>query len=96
MLDVSASHNPIDDSGALFIVNRSQTEMLNTEVVWQSAAPSIVKEAWQLSGSDPKAVNTFETPNNITAQPLNNVAIQDSKLALQLPPLSFTAVSLNA
>ena len=96
MLDVSASHNPEDDSSALFIVNRSQTETLNTEVVWQSASPATVKEAWQLAGSDPKAVNTFDAPDNITAQPLKGVTIQDGKLALQLPPLSFTAVSFSA
>jgi alpha-L-arabinofuranosidase len=57
--------------------------------------PNGVSEAWQLVGTDLKAANTWENPNAITAQKLANVALRDGKIALQLPPMSFTAVSVN-
>jgi alpha-N-arabinofuranosidase len=94
-LDVSASHDPATGKQAIFIVNRSQTETINTEINWQSEVPNGVSEAWQLAGTDLKAANTWENPNAITAQKLSNVALRDGKIALQLPPMSFTAVSVN-
>ena len=94
-LDVSASHDPATGKQAIFIVNRSQTDTINTELNWQSAAPTGVGEVWQLAGADLKAANTWENPNAITAKQLSNVAVKDGKVALQLPPLSFTAVSVN-
>ncbi len=35
-LDVSASYDPSSGAGAVFIVNRSQTETVETEIVWQN------------------------------------------------------------
>ncbi|MEZ4664783.1 MAG: alpha-L-arabinofuranosidase C-terminal domain-containing protein [Caldilineaceae bacterium] len=94
-LDVSASHDPVSGAQAVFIVNRSQTDAINTEIVWQSAAPQSVKQAWQLSGADLKAANTWENPNHITAQAITPPAIQDGRAQITLPPLSFTALSIG-
>jgi alpha-N-arabinofuranosidase len=95
LLDVSASYDAANDQGAVFIVNRSQTETLTTDVTWQGAAPGKVLSASQLSGTDPKATNTFENPNTIVPEQLNDLKIQDGTLTVQLPPLSFTVVSLG-
>lgn len=95
LLDVSASYDAANDQGAVFIVNRSQTETLTTDVTWQGAAPSKVRAASQLSGTDPKATNTFEHPDTIVPKQLNDLKIQDGTLTVQLPPLSFTVVSLG-
>ena len=94
-LDVSASHDPATGKQAVFIVNRSQTDTINTELVWQSEAPNGASEVWQLAGPDLKAANSWENPNALTAQRLANVAVKDGKVALQLPPMSFTAISVN-
>ena len=93
-LDVSASYDEATGSQAIFIVNRSQTDTVNTELVWQDGGPSSVQETWQLSGADPKAANSWEQPNLLTAKKVANPALQDGKIALSLPPLSFTAISL--
>lgn len=95
LLDVSASYDEATGVGGVFIVNRSETETINTELIWQSAAPRQVNEAWQLAGTDVKATNTWEQPNNITAQPIKTAAIDNQKLTLTLPPLSFTALSVK-
>ena len=39
-LDVSASYDEASKTMCVFIVNRSQTETLPTELVWQNGAPS--------------------------------------------------------
>lgn len=92
LLDVSASFDPESGKGAVFIVNRSQTESLETEIAWQNGAPEVVEAVWQLSGSDLKAVNTLEHPDNIITRPVPTVPVEGGKVKLVLPPLSFTAV----
>ncbi len=95
LLDVSASYDEATGTSGIFIVNRSETETLNTELIWQSTAPQQVSEAWQLAGTDVKAVNSWAQPHNITAQPIKTPAIDHGKLMLILPPLSFTALSVK-
>ena len=95
LLDVSASHDPATGNGAVFIVNRSQTEALTTTLHWQSDAPIAISELWQLSGTDVKAANTWDNPHNIVAQQLSAPTMQDNELTLQLPPLSFTAIQVQ-
>jgi alpha-N-arabinofuranosidase len=48
-----------------------------------------------MSGTDPKAANTFEQPHRIVPADLGKVPIQDGRLSLQLPPLSFTVVAIG-
>jgi alpha-N-arabinofuranosidase len=94
LLDVSASHDPATGKQAVFIVNRSQAESVTTDLIWQDGAPSQVAEAWQLSGDDPKAENTWDNPNIIAPKKLSRLKLEDDVMRLRLPPLSFTAISL--
>jgi alpha-L-arabinofuranosidase len=93
LLDVSASYDEANNRGAVFLVNRSQQEAVTTDVVWQGAAPGRVPAIYQLSGADPKAVNTFERPDVIVPQRLEGGSLRDGRITLRLPPLSFTAVT---
>ena len=92
LLDVSASYDEAAGRGAVFLVNRSQTEAVTTEVVWRGAAPGQAVAIHQVAGNDPKAINTFERPDVVVSRELGGEAISDGKLTLKLPPLSFTAV----
>lgn len=94
-LDVSASHDPATGNAAVFIVNRSQTETIATEIEWQGDLPTSVNEVWQLAGTDLKMVNSWENPNNLVAEKVSGVKIQDGKITMSLPPMSFTAVSVG-
>ena len=93
LLDVSASYDQANDRGAVFIVNRSQHEAVTTDIGWQGAAPAQVAAAYQLSGSDPKAVNTFAQPNLIGPKQLDGLRVEDGRITLRLPALSFTVVT---
>lgn len=94
LLDVSASHNLETGSGALFLVNRSQTEAVPLTLHWQDLQPQGSVHAWQLSGNDPKAVNSFAEPERVMARPLAVDSLQEGSQLL-LPPLSFTAVEMQ-
>jgi alpha-N-arabinofuranosidase len=92
-LDVSASYDAETGNGAIFIVNRSQTDTLTTELIWQDGEEVAFDKGWQLAGADVKAANTWETPNAITAQPIAVPQVVDGKATLQIPPLSFTTLT---
>ncbi len=95
-LDVSASYDEASGNGAIFIVNRSQTDAITTDIVWQSGRPDRIAEAWQLAGADVKQENSWEQPNNITAQSIEPPASVDGKATLRLPPLSFTVLTTKS
>ena len=75
------------------LVNRSQREALTTDVVWQGAAPARAPGIYQLSGRDPKAINSFEKPDTIVPKQLDGLPVRDGRITLRLPPLSFTVVT---
>jgi alpha-N-arabinofuranosidase len=95
LLDVSASHDPATGKAALFIVNRSQTEALPVDCIWQSGKPQAVNGIWQLAGTDLKAANSWEGPDRLVARAVDPVGFQQGDYRLLLPPLSFTAVSVT-
>jgi alpha-N-arabinofuranosidase len=95
LLDVSATHDAARNAGAVFLVNRSQTDALPVEIIWQNSAPGSVTALYQLTGTDPKAANTFEHPDLIVPRQLSAVPVIDKRITLQLPPLSFTALEVR-
>jgi alpha-L-arabinofuranosidase len=96
VLDVSASYDEVTGNGAIFVVNRSQTDAIVTEAVWQSGSPDCIAEAWQLTGPDVKEVNTWDEPDRLRARPMQPPAIVDGRATLQLPPLSFTVLTTRS
>jgi alpha-L-arabinofuranosidase len=95
LLDAAASYDEATGTGAIFLVNRSQTEALPTQLIWQSGTPGLIQETWQLAGTAVKAVNTWEQPDTIVAHSISNPAVVDGAAELVLPPLSFTALRIG-
>lgn len=93
MLDVSSTYDAENGAGAVFIVNRSQTDSVVTDLIWQDEIPQSVSQAYQLAGNDVRAANTWDNPNRITARPIPVPPIADGKVTLELPPLSFTVLT---
>jgi alpha-N-arabinofuranosidase len=94
VLDVAASRDPETGAQMVSLVNRSTSEAQVTELVWQDLAPTRVREAWQLSGEDPKATNTWVKPNAVVANKIKPGAINDGRMTMSLPPLSHTVLAL--
>jgi alpha-L-arabinofuranosidase len=95
LLDVSSSFDEVNNTQAVFIVNRSQTESLPAELHWQDRTPKSIGAVHQLSGTDPKAANSFENPDEIGLVNVAPPAIDGSSATLVLPPLSFTAIEVK-
>lgn len=95
LLDVSASYDEASGSHAIFIVNRSQTESLPVELCWQDCAPQSISAVYRVAGTDPKAANSYENPNLITAVKVDAPRVDGQHATLVVPPLSFTAVETH-
>ena len=54
----------------------------------------LVESAELLTGTDPTAANSFEAPDVVVPRPCEEVLVADGATGLELPPLSFTALSL--
>lgn len=94
VLDVASSHDLETETGAVFIVNRNQTDSVTADLCWQALTPTRVISAYQIAGTDPKAVNSFEDPECIVARPIRVPNVNEGVLTLHLPPLSFTAIQV--
>ncbi len=92
LLDVSCGHDAASGTSAIFLVNRSLQDALPLEIHWQDSAPKHFIAAHQLSGSDPKAHNSWDNPNRVQTRAIPVPKIADGVAQLNLPPLSFTAL----
>ena len=92
-LDVSASYDPATQQGAVFLVNRGQTDAVVTDILWHDGRSLEVKQAWQLAGNDPKEANTWEEPNRLVARAIPVPLVESGRATLSLPPLSFTVLT---
>jgi len=92
LLDVSASFDEANNAHAIFIVNRSQTESVTIDLNWQDRAPKSITNVYQLTGSDAKQANTFESPNNVVSVKVKAPKVGDKTATITVPPLSFTAI----
>jgi alpha-L-arabinofuranosidase len=95
LLDVSSSYNAETGANAIFIVNRSQSESLPVDILWQDRKPSAIKSVHQVAGTDPKAANSYENPNQIVAVAVDAPQVSDGCASIMLPPLSFTAIEVS-
>jgi alpha-L-arabinofuranosidase len=92
-LDVSASYDEQTQQGAIFLVNRSVTESVTTNLVWQDGKKVQIEKAYQLAGNDPKAINSWDAPDRLVANAIPAPFVENSSTTLQLPPLSFTVLT---
>ena len=92
LLDVSACHDPESGASAVFIVHRGQQAHLPVEIAWQGWRPEGQARLIQLSGDDPKAANSFDDPDRVAPHDLGSVQLQEGRLELALPPLSFSVL----
>jgi alpha-N-arabinofuranosidase len=89
VLDVSASYDAEKQQGAVFLVNRSQTEAVLTDLVWQGGKTIHLDRAWQLAGKNPKETNSWETPDRLVAKAIPTPVVEAGRATIELLPLSF-------
>jgi alpha-N-arabinofuranosidase len=94
-LDVAASYDIEKQSGAVFLVNRNQTESVETNMIWQDGKEVHIDKVWQLAGNGPKETNSWDDPNRLVANAISAPTMKDDRCTVQLPPLSFSAITFR-
>jgi alpha-N-arabinofuranosidase len=77
----------------VFAVNRSLDEVAPLQIKVADGAIAALESGELLTGTDPKAVNTFEQPDLVRPQALEGVRTVDGRAEVELPPLSVAAMT---
>jgi len=92
LIDVAACYDAESGTSTIYIVHRGLEERLPVEINWQERAPETISEIYQLSGLDPKAVNSFEQPGTVMPVKLPGITVKDKTVMVGVPPLSLTVL----
>ena len=92
LLDVSVSYDAVTSQTAIFVVNRSVMDPIDTVVTWQGAAPKAITTIFQMKDANPKACNSFEHPTAVVPVETKGMRIMDGTVNVSLPPMSFTVL----
>jgi len=92
-LDVMGTFDPATKTAALFVLNRDLEKPRELQIDWHEVTPTKVNVCEAITGSDLKAVNTFDDPKTVTPRPLESLKA-GSQMILQLPARSYTVLSL--
>ena len=81
-----------ESDGALFLVNRSETETI--EVAAEVPAGSSLVEAVTLHHDDPRWQASVDDDTTVAPRPNESATLSDGALTITLPPISWTMVRL--
>jgi len=95
VVDAAASFDGEGGAGAVFLVNRSETEEVRVTIDVNTLGLGTLAEALTLSDADPHAANTTADHTRVGLRANDSAALADGILELTLPPVSWTAVSLH-
>jgi alpha-L-arabinofuranosidase len=95
VVDAAASYSEQDSSAAVFLVNRSvsETAVVTVDLAAFRAFSSV--HAQTISDSDCYAKNTLENQTRVLPQQNTSIRRVGDTLEIELPPVSWTSVSLS-
>ena len=92
--------NYIDSSAILnreklhvFLTNRSMAENSEVNLLAADLTIDVLESAEILSGTDPKATNSFDNPNRVAATAFDEIKVVNGHAHFEIPPLSFVAAT---
>lgn len=94
LVDAVATSDAESGRTALFLVNRSTTDSVTVTADISALGEVGVLESHTLADDDVTAKNTLEDPERVAPRAAA-VSIADGLLSIELPPVSWTAVSLG-
>jgi alpha-N-arabinofuranosidase len=94
LVDAVATHDPATGAVALFLVNRATGTSTTVEVDLGRAGVSEITETVAVWDEDLTAANTLAEPERVRARTNDTARLEDGRLRIELPPVSWTAVSL--
>jgi alpha-N-arabinofuranosidase len=93
LIDVVATVD--EDQAAVFLVNRGLEETARAVIDVRGLGLSRLAEAITLADSDVYAKNTLADPHRVTPFANTSAALADGVLTIDVPPVSWTAISLR-
>ena len=94
VVDAVATHDPQTGAVALFLVNRATDAATTVEVDVQRTGVSRITETVAVWDEDLTAANTLADPERVQARTNDTARLHDGRLHVELPPVSWTALSL--
>ncbi len=91
-LDAAGTLNPENGQTSLFLLNRDLSKAREVEIVWEDSPTSHVVTSLVLTGSDLKAVNSFDAPQRVQPQALDKPVTSGGRTKIELPPRSYTVM----
>jgi alpha-N-arabinofuranosidase len=95
LLDATAVHDEETGAATVFAVNRHQSEPLLINLDVRALGGISLGEHRTLCGEDPDAVNTAQAPDRVTPQRLDDAKVEEGRMPLVLPPLSWNMIALS-
>jgi len=92
-VDVAVTLDPQNGQACLLMLNRDVESERELKVDWRDLTPSRVLACETLTGSDLKAVNTFEQPATVAPRRLDPPS-PGSSMTFKLPPRSYSVAHL--
>jgi alpha-N-arabinofuranosidase len=91
-VDAAGTLNSGDGKISLFILNRDLNKSHTVEINWQDKAPSQVLTSTTLTGSDLKAINSFDAPKRVAPQTADKPSTSGGRTKFEVPASSYTVV----
>jgi alpha-L-arabinofuranosidase len=95
-LDASATIDPQSGAVTLFLLNRDLARPHELEIVWEAESPTRVLNSLTLTGTDLKAINTFDSPGKVKPQELEKPSTKAGRTKIEVPARSFSVLQWSA
>ncbi|RYZ29464.1 MAG: alpha-L-arabinofuranosidase, partial [Propionibacteriaceae bacterium] len=95
LVDAVATYDAPTGRTAVFLVNRSLDQATTVSVDVSHLAATAVLETHTLADADIYAANTLEDRERVGVAPNDSATVADGRLTVELPPVSWTAISLG-
>jgi len=94
-VDAVATHDTASGKVAIFLVNRSSSESRDVAIDVSTFGAVSILETHTLNADDPYLANTLAHPERVKPQRNNSVSTAVGIVTVTLPPISWTAISLD-
>jgi alpha-N-arabinofuranosidase len=94
IIDSVATFDAEAGTGAVFLVNRDQHAARTVTVDVAALGVARIAEAQSLWDEDVYAKNTREQPERVGLRPNESATLEDGRITITLPPVSWTALAL--
>jgi len=89
-LDVAGTIDQASSTVTIFILNRDLATPHQLELNWAAKTASGLLSSLVITGSDLKAVNSFEKPNNIVPQEVDKPVTNGNVMKIEVPARSYS------